>query len=136
MSPAIRLPLFDGGRLRSQLRGREAELDAAIAQYNRAVLDAVKEAGDALASRQSLARQQGLQAQALDSAETARRLAEERFRAGIGNFLVVLSTETQVLAQQRLSVDLRARQLDTHLALMSALGGGWEDSTPTTVSRR
>ena len=51
VSPAIRLPLFDGGRLRSQLRGREAELDAAIAQYNRAVLDAVKEAGDALAAR-------------------------------------------------------------------------------------
>lgn len=136
VSPAIRLPLFDGGRLRSQLRGREAELDAAIAQYNRALLDAVKEAGDALASRQSLARQQDLQAQALGSAETARRLSEERFRAGIGNFLLVLSTETQVLAQQRLSVDLRARQLDAHLALMGALGGGWEPSPPAPLASR
>ncbi|MBT9512222.1 MAG: RND transporter, partial [Acidovorax sp.] len=43
--------------------------------------------------------------------------------------LVVLSTESQVLAQRRLAVDLRARQLDTRLLLMKALGGGWTDDT-------
>ena len=49
--------------------GRQAELDAAIAQYNSVVLDAVKEAGDALASVQSLTRQQSLQTEAAASAE-------------------------------------------------------------------
>ena len=42
---------------------------------------------------------------------------------------MVLSTESQVLAQRRLAVDLRARQLDTRIALMKALGGGWQDDT-------
>ena len=42
---------------------------------------------------------------------------------------MVLSTESQVLAQRRLAVDLRARQLDTRLVLMKALGGGWTDDT-------
>ena len=129
VTPALRLPLFDGGRLRAQLGGRQAELDAAIAQYNGAVLDAVKEAGDAVASLQSLTRQQALQDEAVASAEKAYRFAQERYRAGLGSYLVVLSTESQVLAQRRLAVDLRARQLDTRLVLMKALGGGWEDDT-------
>ncbi|MNF09653.1 hypothetical protein D3C80_2103710 [compost metagenome] len=42
---------------------------------------------------------------------------------------MVLSTENQVLAQRRLAVDLRARQLDTRLQLMKSLGGGWTDDT-------
>lgn len=127
VTPALRLPIFDGGRLRAQLGGRQAELDVAIAQYNGTVLDAVREAGDALASVQSLARQQALQNEAATGAEKAYRFAQERYRAGLGNYLVVLSTESQVLAQRRLSVDLRARQLDTRLVLMKALGGGWTD---------
>ena len=131
VTPALRLPIFDGGRLRAQLGGKQAELDAAIAQYNGAVLDAVKEAGDAMASIQSLTRQQALQDEAVASAEKAYRFAQERYRAGLGNYLVVLSTESQVLAQRRLAVDLRARQLDTRLVLMKALGGGWTDDTDT-----
>ena len=59
------------------------------------------------------------------------RFAQERYRAGLCNYLVVLSTESQVMAQRRLAVDLRARQLDTRLVLMKALGGGWSDDTNT-----
>ncbi|MFT4241574.1 MAG: efflux transporter outer membrane subunit [Acidovorax sp.] len=131
VTPALRLPLFDGGRLRAQLGGRQAELDTAIAQYNGAVLDAVKEAGDAMASVQSLTRQQALQDEAAASAERAYRFAQERYRAGLGTYLIVLGAESQVLAQRRLAVDLRARQLDTRLVLMKALGGGWADDTDT-----
>jgi outer membrane protein TolC len=131
VSPALRLPLFDGGRLRAQLGGRQAEQDTAIAQYNGAVLEAVKEAGDALASVQSLTRQQALQRETTASAEKAYGFAQERYRAGLGSYLLVLSTESQVLAQRRLAVDLRARQIDTQLQLMKALGGGWTDDTAT-----
>ena len=49
---------------------------------------------------------------------------------------MVLSTESQVLAQRRLAVDLRARQLDTQLQLMKALGGGWTDDTATLHTAR
>jgi NodT family efflux transporter outer membrane factor (OMF) lipoprotein len=129
VTPALRLPLFDGGRLRAQLGGRQAELDTAIAQYNGVLLEATREASDALSSTQSLTRQQGEQASALTSAGSAYALAQQRFRAGIGNYLVVLNTESQQLAQQRLTLDLQARQLDTRVALMKALGGGWTDDT-------
>ena len=129
VAPALRLPIFDGGRLRAQLGGRQAELDAAIAQYNVAVLDAVKQAGDALASVQSIARQQALQQQAQAGSEKAWRFAKERYGAGLGNYLVVLGTESQVLAQRHQAVALEARALDVRVALMNALGGGWSDDT-------
>jgi NodT family efflux transporter outer membrane factor (OMF) lipoprotein len=129
VQPALHLPLFDGGRLRAALQGRDAERDAAIAQYNATLLDAVREAGDALASEQSLQRQRAEQARALAAAEQAHAIAEKRYDAGLGNQLTVLATETAVLAQRRAAVDLQARQLDNRIALMKALGGGWTDDT-------
>lgn len=127
VTPALHLPLFDGGRLRAQLGGREAELNGAIAQYNAAVLDAVREARDAISSLQSLARQRREQAAALDGAQTAHALALQRYRAGLGSYLIVLNTETQWLAQRRQAVELQARELDTGIALLRALGGGWTE---------
>ncbi|MFZ5548260.1 MAG: efflux transporter outer membrane subunit [Pseudomonadota bacterium] len=129
VTPALHLPLFDGGRIRAQLGGREAELNAAIAQYNITVLDAVREARDAIASLQSLARQRREQAAALEGAQTAHTLALQRYRAGLGSYLIVLNTETQWLAQRRQAVDLQARELDTGIALLRALGGGWTEQT-------
>ena len=38
-------------------------------------------------------------------------------------------TPAQVIAQRKLAVDLRARELESRIALMSALGGGWQDDT-------
>lgn len=129
VTPALRLPIFEGTRLRAQLRSREAERDTAIAQYNGAVLDAVKQAGDAIASVQSLGRQQTLQAESSAKAEQAYDFALQRFRAGLSGQVTLLQTESQVIVQRRLAVDLQARQLDTRIGLMQALGGGWTDST-------
>ena len=129
VTPALRLPIFDGKRLRAQLRGKQADLDTAIAQYNGVVLDAVKQAGDAITSVQSLQRQQVLQQESLAKAERAYDFAVQRYKAGLGNQITVLNTETQMIAQRRLAVDLQARELDTRVALAAALGGGWSDDT-------
>jgi outer membrane protein TolC len=134
VGPALRLPLFDGGRLRAQLKGRGADLDAAIAAYNGALLDALREVADAGASLASIDRQRAEQAQAQAAAEGAYDFAQQRYRAGLGTYLTVLSAESAVLAQRRLGVDLQARALDTRVALMRALGGGWSD--PATVPPR
>jgi NodT family efflux transporter outer membrane factor (OMF) lipoprotein len=132
--PAIRLPMFDAGRLRAQLSGRHADLDAAIAQYNGSVLEAVHEAGDAISSLQSIERQRREQAAAQASLESAYDLALQRYRAGLGTYLIVLNAEAQVLAQRRLEVDLRGRLLDTQAVLMRSLGGGWQDTPPATTA--
>ncbi|MDY0749042.1 efflux transporter outer membrane subunit [Paucibacter sp. R3-3] len=123
--PALRLPLFDGGRLRSALQGRAAELDLAIAAYNGALLEAVRETSDQIASLQSIARQQEQQDLAQLSAESAYALAVRRYEAGLGSYLIVLSTESAVLIQRRSHADLLARALDSQVELMRALGGGY-----------
>jgi NodT family efflux transporter outer membrane factor (OMF) lipoprotein len=130
--PAIRLPIFDAGRLRANLRGKTADLDAAIESYNGAVLEAVHESADAVASLQSLARQQVEQRDAEASAEGAYQIAVQRYQAGLGTYLNVLAAETTVLNQRRLGVDLAGRVLDSRVALYRALGGGY--SVDATVA--
>jgi NodT family efflux transporter outer membrane factor (OMF) lipoprotein len=129
VGPALRLPIFDAGRLRANLRGKTADLDAAIESYNAAVLDAVRDVADQLASIQSIARQQAEQRIASQAAEGAYDIAVQRYKAGLGNYLNVLTAETTVLLQRRTAVNLVARLLDTQVALIRALGGGYQPTT-------
>ena len=134
VGPAIRLPIFDAGRLRANLRARTADLDAAVETYNAAVLDAIRDTADQVVSVQSIGRQQAEQRDAQLAAEGAYQIALLRYKAGLGTYLNVLAAETTVLNQRRLGVDLAARALDTRVALIRALGGGFTEAA-TTASR-
>jgi NodT family efflux transporter outer membrane factor (OMF) lipoprotein len=134
VGPAISLPIFEGGKLRANLRGKSADLDVAIESYNATVIDAVRDAADQVSSAQSITRQQTEQRAAQTAAEGAYDIAVQRYRAGLGNYLNVLTAETAVLAQRRLAVDLAARALDTQVALARALGGGWQPPATATAS--
>jgi NodT family efflux transporter outer membrane factor (OMF) lipoprotein len=133
VGPAIRLPLFDAGRLRANLRGKTADLDAAVESYNALVLDAVRDVADQLTSAQAIGRQQAEHAAAQTSAEAAYAIALQRYQAGLGNYLQVLSAETAVLAQRRQGVDLAARAIDTQVQLIRALGGGYTEEPATAA---
>ena len=132
VGPALRLPIFDAGRLRAHLRGKTADLDAAVESYNVAVIEAVREVADQLTLAQGTSRQQTEQRAAQEAAEGAYEIARQRYQAGLGNYLNVLTAETSMLAQRRLAVDLSARALDTQVALIRALGGGYLPSHVVT----
>ncbi len=57
----------------------------------------------------------------------------QRYKAGLGNYLHVLSAESAVLNQRRLAVDLAARALDARVALIRALGGGYQPEAVTAL---
>ena len=116
VGPAIRLPIFEAGRLRANLRGKTADYDAAVESYNATVIEAIHEVGDQLASGRSIGLQQAQQRQAQQAGEAAYDIALQRYKAGLGNYLNVLAAETEVLAQRRLAVDLAARALDSQVA--------------------
>ena len=124
VGPAIRLPLFDGGHLQAHLRGKAADWNVAVGSYNTLVLDAVRDVADQLTSQQSIARQQIQQRSAQTAAEAAHAIAHQRYKAGLGTYLNVLSAETAVLTQRRQAVELAARAVDTQVQLIRALGGG------------
>lgn len=124
--PLVTLPLLDGGRLRSNLAARSAEFDIAAENYNAAVIEALRDVTAQLTSLRWLGDRAREQEQALAAAEQAYDLAEQRYRAGLGNFLQVLVAETQVVAQRRAGAELDARAYELDVNLMRALGGGYQ----------
>jgi NodT family efflux transporter outer membrane factor (OMF) lipoprotein len=132
LMPAIHLPLFDADRRRANLQGKVAEQDAAQASYNQTVLQALQEAADNISSVQAIVRQQAEQQSAQRSAESAYAFARARYQAGLGNYLIVLSAESAVLAQRRQAVELRARALDAQIGLVRALGGSLQPGEANT----
>jgi len=128
---AVRLPLFDGGRLRGNLAGKDADYDLAVEQYNQTLVDALREVVEQLAALRSVQAQRSEVEAALGSAEEAYQLAVARYRARVGSYLQVLAAEQPVLEQRIARADLHARELDVSVGLVRALGGGMEgDRTP------
>jgi NodT family efflux transporter outer membrane factor (OMF) lipoprotein len=123
--PALRLPLFDSGRLQAQLGAQRAEVAAAVAAYDAALLRALREVADELGAQRLLGRQQAAQAEASAAAESAFGLALARYRAGLGSYLLVLTAQSNVLAQQQAHSELKGRRLAADVALALALGGGY-----------
>lgn len=125
VGPALSLPIFEGGRLRGNLAGSNADYDIAVEQYNQLLANALRDIVDQLTSLESVDVQHREQEQALADAQEAYDLALLRYREGFGNYLQVLSAEQPLLAQQGLEADLRARDLELSIGLVRALGGGF-----------
>jgi NodT family efflux transporter outer membrane factor (OMF) lipoprotein len=125
IAPAVSLPLFDAGKRRAKLAAQDAQYDIAVEQYNQIVTDALREVVDALTSMDSLAKQRGEERDALANAQEAYDLSVLRYREGLGNYLQVLSAESQLLTQRSLEAQLQARSLDLSVDLVQALGGGF-----------
>jgi NodT family efflux transporter outer membrane factor (OMF) lipoprotein len=132
--PALRLPLFDGGRLRANLAAKDADYDLAVEQYNQTLVDAMREVVDQLASLRSVAAQRVELERGLAAARDAYALATERYRAGVASYLQVLAAETPLLEQRNLRANLRARELELSINLIRALGGGFKDAQPAGAS--
>ena len=109
--PAVRLPLFSAGGLRASLRGREAEYDLAVEQYNALLVDAVREVADQVQTRRAIENEGRELKTALDAVQRAYDLALARYRAGVSDLLSVLDAQGALFTEQRAAADLRSRAL-------------------------
>lgn len=123
---AFTLPIFEGGALRANLAGRDADYDVAVEQYNAVLVDAVRDVADQIVSIESVRGQLDDQALARVKTEQAYDVAVIRYKAGLTTYLTVLNAQTAVLQQQRADAELHARILDLDVALTRALGGGYQ----------
>jgi outer membrane protein TolC len=123
VGPAIHLPIFDAGRLKADYRRSGAELDAAVASYNEAVLRAIREAADQSLRLRSYEEQLAAQQRSLNAAEQGYDMATQRYSAGLATQVTVLNAETQVLAARRQRTQLLADRTSARIALLVALGG-------------
>ena len=138
VGPALHLPLFDAGRIRAQYARATADLDAAVADYNGAVVGAVRQTSDALTEVASLADQLREQQLAVESAMRAFELARQSYRLGLSEQIPMLVAEgTLRTARQQMAV-LVARAANQRITLLLAVGGGFDPamSRGTPVKER
>nr|WP_269807398.1 efflux transporter outer membrane subunit [Pseudomonas sp. NMI795_08] len=126
VGPAITLPIFDGGRLRSQLGVASAGYDVAVARYNQTVIGALKNISDQLIRRESMKEQSHFAAESVAAAQKTYDIATVAFQRGLTDYLNVLNAQTLLFRQQQVQQQVQAARLIAHAELVTALGGGLE----------
>jgi multidrug efflux system outer membrane protein len=118
-------PVFDAGNLKAGQAAATARYSQGVATYAKTVLNAFSEVENALLSRQEQLEQRRALLQFLKEARAAQRVAEERYKKGLTDFLTVLVTQrTRYEAEEsvvRVDLDILANRVTLH----RALGGGW-----------
>jgi len=123
---SLLMPIFDGGRLRSQVdvaTSREREL---VQNYRKTVLAALADVDSALAAGGRLAAQESLQEELMRQLREAFRLAEIRYREGADDLLTALDAQRSLFQAEDQLAQIRLTRLQASLGLFKALGGAWK----------
>jgi NodT family efflux transporter outer membrane factor (OMF) lipoprotein len=124
-SPAVTLPLFHGGALQGQYRGRRGEYDEAVALYDGQVVQALRETADTLTSERQLGERLAQSRSALADYEDALRVARGRYEQGLTTYLTVLTAQESVVNARLAVAQLQSRAFTLDVQLVRALGGGF-----------
>jgi NodT family efflux transporter outer membrane factor (OMF) lipoprotein len=125
VSPAVSLPLFHGGALQGQYRGRRGQYDEAVALYDTSVIKALHETADAVTSRKKLDTRLAESRRALADFEEGYALSRARYGRGLATYLDVLSAEESVVSARLTVAQLETRAFTLDVQLIRALGGGF-----------
>ncbi len=125
LTPALHLPIFEGGRLKAAYGISRAQLDDAVAQYNAAVFHVAREVASQALAAEQLATSRGQQQSQIGTDQRLVASAQARLQRGVRDAREGLAAQAQLLQQQDQAVTLHAQALTTDLALIKALGGGY-----------
>jgi NodT family efflux transporter outer membrane factor (OMF) lipoprotein len=128
--PALSLPVFNRRELRGALQSQQAQYDLSVAQYNQTLIDAVNEVTNVVTNWDGLVNEASDARIAEEAAQTAYSITKERYRAGLDNYLTVLTSENEVFLTQAIRAQLLAREFNLTADLVRALGGGYAASAP------
>lgn len=121
--PQIRFPIFDGGASRAAVGVAQANRDIAVAQYEKAIQTAFREANDALAERTQWQARLDAQQAVVDANAKAFALSDALFKSGADNYLTVLDAQRSLYAAQQALIGLRQSEQANRVALWKVLGG-------------
>ena len=128
IGPNVSIPIFQGGRSKSDRLRTEAAATEALSSYEKIVLNAFREVETAISDSSFYSREIAAQQNAADSAERAASLSRERYEGGLVSFLEVIDAERTSLDQRRELTRARAARHLATVRLIQALGGGWTRS--------
>ncbi|KXJ97772.1 MAG: putative multidrug resistance outer membrane protein, partial [Nitrospira sp. OLB3] len=127
LAPGLRIPWFEGGRLRGELAAQRAEYDAAVELYNDTLLDAMREVADSLSAWQTTGEMMASHKRLLASLSDDWRLAKVRLVSGLDDDREVLRHRQPVLEQEYALRALESDQLVAAVDLIEFLGGGYHN---------
>lgn len=127
IGPSVQLPIFNGGRNRSQLQAAEAAYRGAFASWRQSGIVAFREVQDALGDTRWL-RERGTELDAtVEAATAAAKVSRSRYDRGLAGYFEVVDSERQALASQRAAIQNDQQRLLAAVSLIKALGGGWQE---------
>lgn len=130
IGPAVRWPIFEGGRIRANIKLQDAKEEQALYQYQQTVLRAFEEVENALvAFTREQDRRRSLSS-AVDSNQRAVDLANQLYSNGLADFQRVLDSQRALFLAQDALVGSDRAVTASVIALYKALGGGWEPFEP------
>ena len=124
--PTVTIPIFNAGRIASNLRATEAQEQQALIQYQQTIQQAFRDVEDALVFHRKAREIRAQRELRVVAAQRALALANLRYTNGLAGYLDVLDAERQLFAAE---VDLASTtrdQLTAVVQVYKALGGGWE----------
>jgi multidrug efflux system outer membrane protein len=122
--------IFDAGGRRANVAVSEAERDAAISGYERAIQTAFREVADALAVQGTIAEQLRAARANSDAAADAARLTDARYRGGVDSFLANLVAQRSLYSARRSETGVLLAGVRNRIELYRALGADAEAATP------
>jgi multidrug efflux system outer membrane protein len=127
-------PIFQGGRLRSQVGVAVAQFEQAKLQYEQAVTSALGEVSTTLQALQKLAAAEQERQRAVTAYQEAVRLALLRYNSGLSAYFEVISAQENLLNSQNALAQVRHDQLVAMVNFYKALGGGWQIEMATSTA--
>jgi NodT family efflux transporter outer membrane factor (OMF) lipoprotein len=118
--------LFAGGRLHAQLDFAKSAYAGSVANYRETVLTAFQQVEDGISGLSVLSQAAQTQDQAVDAAQRALKIANDRYVGGLVTYLDVITAQETLLDNQRLATQILGQRLVTSVSLIKALGGGWD----------
>jgi NodT family efflux transporter outer membrane factor (OMF) lipoprotein len=126
-------PIFNGGKNRANYAGAKSAYDESVANYRQSALAGFQQVEDGLSGLNALSQAAENQDAAVADARRALEIANNRYVGGLTTFLDVITAETVLLSNQRLSVQILGQRMITSVFLVKAVGGGWDASAIQNV---
>jgi len=123
-TPTISLPIFNAGRLRSNLDLAHVRRNLAVSNYELTVQAAFRDVADALSTQRWLLEQVSIQRQAQTAQRERARLAQLRYENGAAAYLEVLDAQRDLLSAEQSLVQLQRALQSSRVGLFAAVGGG------------
>lgn len=126
LGPSIAFPLFDGGRIKANIRTARAHWEEASANYRQSVLSAFQQVEDSLSDLHHLGDEDMAEQRAVTNATQAAVLSMNRYNKGASSYLDVVTAQTTELSARRKALQVETSRLQASVSLVRALGGGWQ----------